>query len=294
MSEIYNINNLFYLIVIIFLIYINNFNSERFLNIKKYSEKQTEQLKEKLNNTALSEFSTNDIENILNLGGAFNEGKLKIKNLNVKGNLKVENNHNCNELEIGDKCFSHRLDIKNKNGTTTHFNHNNESKNYIRGNLKSTNGKLTCDNVHNSDHYSVREVDVRNDKTHRTHFNHSHGGENHIRGTTYHNEGTYNNKQPHANHFYSDNMKLRRIVPRYHCNWGDWGCHTRACNNSGSTYGDIIPMKYNGLHANNEVGGWISHDQHIHGDRYYSGGPLHHHFHEQLRHTNNHCCARWK
>lgn len=293
MSEIYNINNLFYLIVIIFLFYINNFNSEKFLNIKKYSEKQTEQLKEKLNNSALSEFSTNDIENILNLGGAFNEGKLKIKNLNVKGNLKVENNHNCNELEIGDKCFSHRLDIKNKNGKVTHFNHNNESKNYIRGNLRSTNGKLTCDNVHNSDHYSAREVDVRNDKTHKTHFNHGHGAENHIRGTTYHNHGHYNTKNIHVNHLYSDNMKLRRIAPRYYCNWWDYGCLTRSCDSAHSSAGDIIPIKFHGIHANNEQGGWISWDTKTNRHKYISGGTIPNHHHTHMSETNGHGHRRW-
>lgn len=282
----------FLLMIIIIIIILNRkefFTSQ--LDISKLSAEELQQLHElskKAPEHTIANHHKTDLEGILNLSSLVKDEHFHIKNLEVEKAIEIDGDLNTKNSNIGKKLTTSRLDVKNGNGHHTHFNYNNESKNYIRGNTTNDHGNLTAENMYIGDMLNTRRLDIRNDKgKHHTHFNYAHKGENYIRGKVHKNHGQYIIDHMNMDHAYSHTAEPHKIESYYHCNWFDDNCVHHSINGSGNRWGDLIPIKWNhGPH--HEKGGFITQVYHVHNNqRYVNGEDMNHHTHHHHHRRHN-------
>jgi hypothetical protein len=88
----------------------------------------------KLSFERFSNLTTQDLESISNLSSMYDKGELKISKLHVTDDVKFDKNLKVKNLHVDDHSSTKRLDIRNNgDDNDTHFNFNNEGKNYFRG-----------------------------------------------------------------------------------------------------------------------------------------------------------------
>jgi hypothetical protein len=291
----------FLLMIIIIIIILNRkefFTSQ--LDISKLSAEELQQLQElskKAPEHTIANHHKTDLEGILNLSSLVKNKHFHIKNLEVEKAVEIDGDLNSKNSNIGKKLTTTRLDVKNGNGHHTHFNYNNESKNYIRGNTTNDHGNLTAENMYIGDMLNTRRLDIRNDKGKgTTHFNYAHQGQNYIRGDVHKNHGQYVIDNLSMNNIVSDTAEVHRIEPYYHCEYHhDYNrnadtCITNAINDAGNRYGDLIPMKWSS-HGWLDKTGFVTQHWHVHNNIRYVHYDTQHehnrHFHRHKQHNGH-------